>query len=71
MLVVHPGEDNDFGFGVEPEEQPEAPSNLGSTPMSERRAHGVALSEFLAVGIAWNCLQDQLRKGVVKFDVGV
>lgn len=71
MLVVHPGKDDDPGFGVEPEEQPEAPSNLGPPPVSERRAHGVALSEFLAVGIAWNCLQDQMRKGLVKFDVGI
>ena len=35
VLVVDPSEDDDSGVGVEPEEQPETPSNFGATPMSK------------------------------------
>lgn len=71
MLIIHPRKDDYPGLGVETKKKPKASTDFGSTPMSKRWSHRVALPVLIPVRVGRNRLEDQLRQSVEQLDIGI
>ena len=71
VFIIHPRENNDPGFRVEPKKQPESTTHFFFLPVAKRRAHPVALPILLAMRITRHDLENQFRQCREQPDIGV